>query len=343
MGAYLSASTFSHPLEVNALRNLRLVGTACVLGIAVAACSSSNALTGVTPGSANQPQGHMRNGIGPNGILSRTSTLPGWMSPDKKKKAKKLLYASDEGQGYVEIFKVPSYSMVGEITSGINEPEGIATDKKGNLYVSNLGGNTVTVYKPGKTSPSLTLSETDGPDDVAVGSNGYVYAADVEGGIDVYPPGATSPTTRLTSSNLAYGVFAVGVDGSNNVYGGGFGAAGAAVVEFANASGSGTNLGLTGLEDPSGILIDNKNDVVVSDFELGEILIYPSGQTSPSSTIAAPDADRSAVNKTENEIFAPEGANDEVGVYDYPSGTLVTNIPLGGFTSGTALSPAPAP
>lgn len=323
------------------MRNLRLVGTACVLGIAVTACSSSNALTGVTPGSASQLQGHMRNGVGPNGILSHVSTRPGWISPDKKKK--KLLYVSDEGQGFVDIFKAPSYSMVGEISSGINEPEGIATDKKGNLYVSNLGGNTVTVYKPGKTSPSLTLSESDGPDDVAVGSNGYVYAGDVDGGIDVYKPGTTSPSSRLTSSDLAYGVYAVGVDGSNNVYGGGFGAAGAAVVEFTNASGSGTNLGLADLEDPSGVLIDNKNDVVVSDFEQGAILIYPSGQTSPSGTITAQDPDRSAINKTENEIFVPQGSDDEVGVYDYPSGTLVTTIPIGGFTSGTALSPAPAP
>lgn len=330
------------------MRNLRLVGTACVLGIAVTACSSSSALTGVTPGSASQPQGHMRNGVGPNGILSHVSTRPGWMSPDKKKK-KKLLYVSDEGQGYVEIFKVPSYSMVGEITNGINEPEGIATDKKGNLYVSNLGANTVTVYKPGKTSPSLTLSETSGPDDVAVGSNGYVYAGDVEGGIDVYPPGATSPKTRLTSSDLAYVVYAVGVDRSNNVYGAGFGAAGAAVVEYANASGSGTNLGLTGLENPSGVIVDDNNGprrrphVIVSDVGLNEILVYRPGQRSPARTITALGADRSALNKTENEIFVPEGSNDEVGVYDYPSGTLVTTIPIGDFTSGTALSPAPAP
>ena len=285
----------------------------------------------------------MRDGIGPNGILSHISVLPGWMTPDKKKKQKKLLYVSDEGQGFVEIFRVPSYSMVGEITSGMNEPEGIATDKKGNLYVANLGGPTVTVYKPGTTIPSRTLSEPDGPDDVAVGSNGYVYAADVDGGIDVYPPGATSPSSRLTSSDLAYGVYGLGVDGSNNVYGGGFGAAGAAVVIFPNASGSGTNLGLTGLDDPTGVLIDNKNDVVVSDFEQEAILIYPPGKTSPSSTITVPDPDRSALNKTEGEIFAPEGDYSGVGVYDYPSGTPVASIPIGGFASGTALSPAPTP
>jgi sugar lactone lactonase YvrE len=264
------------------------------------------------------------------------------MSPDKKKK-RKLLYVSDEGQSIIEIFSVPKYKMVGEITSGLNEPEGIATDKKGNLYVSNLGANTVTVYKPGKTIPSLTLTESNGPDDVAVGSNGYVYAADVAGGIDVYPPGATSPSNRLTNSYLSSGALGVGVDASNNVYASGVGPYGAAVVEFANASGSGTNLNLSGLEAPAGVLIDNNNDVVVSDFFVGAILIYPPGQTSPSSTISVSSPERSGINKAENEIYPPEANNYAVGVYDYPSGNLVTTISIGSFTAGTALSPAPVP
>jgi hypothetical protein len=265
------------------------------------------------------------------------------MSPEKKKKKKQLLYVSDEGSGVIDIFSVPSYSEVGQITSGLDQPEGIATDKKGNLYVSNLSGGTVTVYKPGGTSPSLTLTEPDGPDDVAVGSNGYVYVGDTDGGVDVYPPGATSSSSRLTNSDLDEGVYGVGVDASNNVYAAGLGSSGAVVVEFADASGSGTNLSLTELEEPSGVLIDKHNDVVVSDGELGAVLIYPPGQTSPSSTISATGADRSALNKNESEIYVPEGGNDQVGVYDYPKGTAGTTISIGNFTSGTALSPAPKP
>ncbi len=325
------------------MQTIRLFGISCVLGIAVAACSSSNALTGASPGSANQPQGVMRHGIGPNGVPSHISGLRGWMSPDRKKKKKQLLYVSDEAQGIIDVFSVPSYSEVGQITSGIDQPEGIATDKKGNLYVSNLSGGTVTVYKPGGTSPSLTLTESDGPDDVAVGSNGYVYAGDDGGGIDVYPPGATSPSSRLTNSDLDEGVFGVGVDASNNVYAAGYGSPGPAVVEFANASGSGTNLGLTGIEGPTGVLIDKHNDVVVSDFDLSEVLVYPPGQTSPSATISATDTDRSAVNEKEKKIYVPEGPNYQVGVYDYPKGTAVTTITIGSFASGAALSPAPKP
>jgi hypothetical protein len=323
------------------MQTVRLLGVSLILGIAATACSS-NALTGANPAPPTQTQGADRHGIGPNGLPAHISTMHGWISPDKKKK-KQMLYVSDEGDGRIDIYSVPAYSLTGQITSGIAQPEGIATDKKGNLYVSNLSGGTVTVYPPGQTSPSLTLTESSGPDDVAVAKNGYVLAGDVGGGVDVYPPGQTSPTARLTNAGIEYGVDGVGVDANNNVYAAGYGNAGAAVVEFTNMSGSGTNLGLTGLVGPAGVLVDKHGNIVVSDYSNSLIDIYPSGQTSPSSTISVTNPDRSAINKKQNDIYAPQGANDTADVLSYPGGASVTSISIGNFTSGTALSPAPKP
>jgi hypothetical protein len=252
-----------------------------------------------------------------------------------------LLYASDAHQNVVDIFSIPGYSMVGQITDGIDQPEGLATDSKGNLYVANLSGHTITVYQPGTTSPSLTLTESDGPLDVAVASNGYVYAGDEGGGIDVYPPGATSPSTRLTNSVFSR-VAGVGVDQSNNVYAAGdIGAKTGVVIEFVSGSGSGTNLGLTGLVEPTGVIIDKNNNLVVSNFKRHRICIYPPGKTSPSRHIEVAFPDRSAINQAENNIYVPEGDRDRVGVLTYPAGKLVTTIPIGGFAGGAALSPAP--
>jgi hypothetical protein len=163
--------------------------------------------------------------IPPSAVASaRTAHISaprGWMSPDRKK-AKTLLYASGvitTGLGFVDVFSVPKYSLVGQITDGINWPEGLAVDKNGDLYVTNLFSNTVTIYQPGGTSPSLTLTVPNEPADVAVGSNGYVYVAEgYADGIDVYPPGATSPSRRLTNPDLDYGVGGVAVSSSNDVY-----------------------------------------------------------------------------------------------------------------------------
>ena len=251
--------------QVHFVKTLRLLGAASVFGIVVAACSSSNALTGVTPGAANQNA----RAFGPNGVLSPISTRRGWMSPESRKR-KKLLYVSDNGE--IAIFSVPGSRKAGRITDGIGAPPmGLATDKNGYLYVAN-GKRTVTVYKPGTTSPWLTLHGHGrfNPVDVAVGSNEYVYVADSRrgpgNGIYVYAPGATGSMRHLANAALANGVMAVNVDASNNVYASGRSSAGAAVVKFANAHGPGTNLGLRGLTYPDGVIVDNHNNLLVSDF-----------------------------------------------------------------------------
>lgn len=91
------------------------------------------------------------------------------MSPDSKI-AKRLLYVSvniNGSQHFVNVFSVHDdarkESLVGRITDGIDQPEGLAVDTNGNLYVANLDSNTVTVYAPRKTKPSLTLNVPDPP------------------------------------------------------------------------------------------------------------------------------------------------------------------------------------
>ncbi|MBV9718245.1 MAG: hypothetical protein JOZ77_02935 [Candidatus Eremiobacteraeota bacterium] len=323
------------------MRTLPLLGLS-LFAITFAACSSSGTLTGANPSAPAQSTAG-RSAIGPNGVTPRhLANRHGWISPNLKPNTQ-LLYVSDEGDNLIDVFTVPDYSLAGQITDGIDQPEGIAVDKKGNLYVSNLSGNTVTVYPRGSTDQYQTLSEPDGPDDVAVTKNGYVLAGDTAGGVDVYAPGATSPTTRLTNSSVDGGVYGVGADAHNNAYAAGFGNSAPAVVEFKHLKGAGVNLGLTGMSFPVGVLVDKHGNIVESDFSGGFINIYPPGSTSPSSSISASEAERSSLNKAENLIYVPQGGNDDVAVDDYSSGTNVTTISIGNFTTGTALSPAPKP
>jgi hypothetical protein len=295
--------------------------TTFLAAMLLAACSSNDALTATNPAPLNQvTQDAERRSV--NG-------------------ASRLLYASDELNDVIDIYSVPGYSKVGQISNGIEDPEGIATDKHGNLYVANFFNGTVTIYKPNTTSPSRTLIESHATEDVAVARNGYVLAGDGAGGVDVFPPGATNPSTRLTNVGIS-SVFGVGVDANNNVYAAGINASSKGVViEYADMSGGGTNLGLQDLESPHGVLIDKNNNVVVSDAVAGEIFIYPPGKTSPSSEIAVSNANRSALNKQENVIYVPQGHTNHVEVLDYPSGKAVKSFSIGGFALGTALSPAP--
>jgi hypothetical protein len=287
------------------------------------------------------------NVTGPNGRGPReVAALRGWISPKKSKE--QLLYVSDSIDGVIDIFSVPDYSLVGQITDGLDFPEGIATDKKGNLYVSNLFGNTVTVYPEGQTSPSVTLSEPDGPDDVAVAGNGDVLAGDTDGGVDVYKPGETSASSRLTNSNIT-SVSGIGIDGNDNVYAVGTytfsNSSGPqpAVVKYAALGSSGKNLKLSGLIEPAGALVDKHGNIVISDFKLPGVNLYKPGKKNPFATIAsAGPADRIAINNKQNLIYVPQSTYGDVSIFKYPSGKLVQDIPISsgdGFASGTALSP----
>jgi hypothetical protein len=325
-------------LQAKLRHTFRYLLAPCALGIAAAACSSSNALTGVSSESPSQAQ------------VSHISTLRGWMSPESKN-AKRFLYVSVDISGtqhFVNVFwmhdDARKASLVGRITDGIDKPEGLATDTKGNLYVANLDSKTVTVYRPQKTRPSLKLKVPDSPLDVAVGSNGYVYVGDEAGGIDVYPPGATSPSRRLTNPGLTRAA-GVAVSSSNDVYADGESGSSSyytpAVVEFTNATGSGKDLGLSGLFGRlAGVIVTN-DDLIVTDFDEDEVLTYPLGKTSYSSTISVTSPVRPALSKAQHKIYVPSTYSADTGVYDYPSGKIVTNI-QGGDT-GAAFSPALTP
>ncbi|HEV3090014.1 MAG TPA: hypothetical protein VGX91_01075 [Candidatus Cybelea sp.] len=102
----------------------------------------------------------------------------------KKKKATPLVYlaGSFDSSSDVLIYDANAakgtQSPIGSITTGIDGPQGMATDKNGNLYVANNYANTVTVYAPGQTKPHQTIADgLNGPVDVKVDAFGNVYVA----------------------------------------------------------------------------------------------------------------------------------------------------------------------
>jgi DNA-binding beta-propeller fold protein YncE len=53
---------------------------------------------------------------------------------------KKTLFISDSGNNTVQVFDFPSNSYIGELSSppeGFNEPQGMCSDNKGDVYVAN--------------------------------------------------------------------------------------------------------------------------------------------------------------------------------------------------------------
>jgi hypothetical protein len=273
---------------------------------------------------------------GPHGLVQRHGAPHrGWMAPDSKTP---LLYVAEANHNLVDVYSVPSYALIGQIAEGVDQPEGLATDKKGRLYVANYAAQTVTVYSKGATSPSLTLTVPYAAVSVAVTKDGYVVVGDYHGGVNVYAPGATTASYRLTNPQLG-SASGIALDKQDNVYV----AWDDIVVEFADLSGSGTNLQLTDLADASGVIVDQHRNIVVTDFRLPGVNIYPPGSANPSATIGGEgQPDRSALNAEEDLIYVTN--EDQVDIYTYPSGTLVESLTVPEtFLSGITLSPGPKP
>ena len=271
----------------------------------------------------------------------------GWLSPAAKK-AKHLIYVSDFTGNAVEIYSAAGsgQSPIGEITDGISGPEGNCVDAHGDLWVTNVSNQTVTMYPHGSTTYKLQYTGFAYPTAVAVGAK---------------TDGSTSPTWSVKRSSefpknstrskvTIYITYPQGValDSKNNLYieynTGAHGGGPGDVDEFAPKSTKGDDLGLP-IVWAAGDAIDGKSDVVVADQGSGSnaaVYVFPPGSTKPSETITQgmEDPFRIAFDKPFKHLYVADPEVNALLVYDYSSGTLVNTITSGlKSVYGVAVSP----
>lgn len=268
----------------------------------------------------------------------------GWISPAAKRQ--KLLYVTDYTASAVLIYKQNDTAggPVGEITDGIDGPEGDAVDKTGTLYVANNANDTVTEYPEGSTSASLTLS-TDivDPLDVSVDGKGILYVMDNSASeILEFKPKSTSPDATVSLSKPSDGVNAKDDDlyVSYNTSSAGH------VARCKPLATTCTDLGISvGLAQ--GIALDLKGNLLLGDVFAEAINVYKPGQTEPYRTISTylEQPSKLALSKTDATFFMADPANFAVEIYDYATGTQETSFTFGSGNEleGVALSAGQKP
>jgi sugar lactone lactonase YvrE len=248
---------------------------------------------------------------------------------------------------------------IGQITNGIDTPNGIAVDRHGNLYVANHGNSTVTVYPRGSASPSITYSTgLQAPFNVAVGNDGTVYVACgySPGFLVEYPPGRTRPSRTISMPNT--GPSGIALDASNNLYivyqnhstfvG---------VYKYSSGSGSlsGTNLGLSLPEGyPQGLAFDRAGDLLIAVSRIYDpwvVYVYPPGSKTFSRSITAGHIGQPswlALDRRGQRLFLVDGSGDgrkhshgRVLEYRFSDGKLLTSESQGvaSTPSGVAVDP----
>ena len=231
-----------------------------------------------------------------------------------------------------------------------SNPQGIATDHHGNLYVANTGGNNVLRYAmPYTGAPFVMQDPGEYPVDVAVDPKGNVAVTNLEstsggpGNIALYAVGssvatgsASSPTftsPRFAAFNSVGELFLDDVDlfntGVVNV-----GAFYPNYVSFANGIATLTTANSIGF--PGGVQINTAHKVAIDDQSGGFIYSYnsPSGLNlgSPATTTLATSSDPVgfAFNAGGNHTLSANAVSQAALYNKYPTGVLVSSLIFGG-------------
>jgi hypothetical protein len=255
-------------------------------------------------------------------------------------------------------------SQVGQLT-GFNDPNGMASDIKGNLYVADYFNSRVQVYAAGFGSPPTTLSDPgQNPYDVDSFANGTYVAVTNEnttgggpGSVSIFK-GSTLLRT-ITYSNLREAA-SCAFDGKGNLYVDGSDPSGKVVVgEIPRAtSGGSTFEQLTTTNTiafPGGIQVTTAGgQIAIEDADNHAIYTYnpPSGgslgaptQITPLGGSASPQTFAFTRNMT--NLYAADDASGYIFEYAYPTGgTAISSFYVGGANGepyGTAVIPTQFP
>jgi len=270
------------------------------------------------------------------------------------------IFVSDARNNVVNIYNT-SGKQLAQLT-GFSQPQGLATDIKGNLYVADTNNSQILVFAPPyKKAPKKLADPGFFPAGVAVvtiGRTTYVGVSNIcsapacqQGGFIVYKNGKSKGAFQ---SSLINRVYFCGFDAKGNFFVSGQDSGGLPTFgEVAGATRGKTayKTVTTGnsISFPGGVQVTLKGKIAIGDQNAASIFTYnpPKGGTfgTPIHTTAltgSGDAVTYAFTSTDRDLWIADVVNANTAEYKYPAGgSSVTTIPVsGGSPIGVAIVPA---
>jgi hypothetical protein len=185
----------------------------------------------------------------------------------------RLLFISDDGTNDVLIFSLPAMALMGTLT-GFDEPQGMCSDKAGNIWITNTG--TRQIYQYSRTGTLLnTLNDPSGyPVGCAVyKANGNLAVTNLfgypsgDGTVEVYANATGTPTAYSNPSQTEN--FFDAYDSNGNLYVDGFGTSGFSLSVLPNNSSTMSTVHITGgtITFPGGVNWRPATGLVIGDQE----------------------------------------------------------------------------
>jgi hypothetical protein len=221
-----------------------------------------------------------------------------------------------------------------------SEPQGLAADAKGNVYIADTANSRVVVLNESGSLVETLSDPGEYPAGVGVATDGTVGVTNIlstsggSGNVVFYAPGATSPSR--TATGLLSRFYFGGFDKSGNFYLDGEDSGGNVhVAVVAKGSDTVSDTGITGVAFPGGVQVDTKDVLNVDDQTCPCIQTYKLPSLTHQRTIALNVGDpvTFAFVKGDADIWV---GGSPIGEYSYPAGKLVYTLNPGGGFSETA-------
>jgi serine/threonine protein kinase, bacterial len=228
---------------------------------------------GTRPSAASKQQASGQTVLPFNGIDFRLS--PGGVALDKAGD----VYVTSEGM-YGRVVELPPGSSTPTVLpfSGLYQPQGLAVDNAGAVYVADFNNRVVKLAAGSNNQTLLPFTGLNYPEGVAVDGQGSVYVAD-RGNNRVLKLAAGSTTPTVLPFTGLKNPDGVAVDPAGNVYV--TDTDNNRVLELAAGSTTPTVLPFTGVSVPWGIAVDSAGDVFVTEHDSNQVMKLVAGSNTP--------------------------------------------------------------
>lgn len=252
-----------------------------------------------------------------------------------------LLYVSNlngySGYGEILVFSYPGKQLVGELSEGIFDPQGLCVDEARDVWIVNFGSSQIVEYAHGGTSPIATLSDPNtGAFACSVDRiSGDLAVSDLGGHVAIYPSAQGSPTIYSDPSIRDF--YYCAYDNEGNLFVDG--SSGNLIAELPKGASTFNDITLSKSVGP-GSLQWKKTYLAAaslpkpSDGTHGSIAIYQIKVSSSTGTIVGKtllktERNRRTIQRVQywiegNTIIGPNffhgGANSYLNFWKYPSG-----------------------
>jgi serine/threonine protein kinase, bacterial len=163
--------------------------------------------------------------------------------------------------------------------TGVKNPECVAVDSAGNLYVTDNGNNRVLKLAAGSTTPvELPFTGLKDARGVAVDNAGNLYVSDTGNNRVLKLAAGSATPVELPFTDLSYPE-GVAVDTAGSIY---VPDGGNRVVKLAAGSATPSELPFTGINNPRGVAVDTAGNVYVADLGSNRVLKLAAGSSTQS-------------------------------------------------------------